>query len=152
MKPQDDDIIKDIRHLQETMERLLSDFSRLHTPLLLSKESVWRPLTDVYETDKEYVIRMEIAGMDPDDFNVTLHRRVLTIKGIRRDPTTQGGKHFHKMEISVGPFECNVEIPSSVQISSLEAHYENGYLLVKIDKGVRGFKGAERVIPVERGT
>ena len=72
MRARDDDFIRDIRHLQETMERLLSDFSRLRMPLLLSKESVWHPLTDVYETDKEFVIRMEIPGMDPADFNVTL--------------------------------------------------------------------------------
>jgi HSP20 family protein len=152
MHPEDDDIIRDIRHLQETMERLLSDFSRLHTPLLLGKQSVWRPLTDVYETDKEYVIRMEIAGMDPEDFNVTLHNRVFTIKGVRRDPTRTGQRHFHKMEISVGPFERNVEIPSSIRISSMEAHYENGYLLIRIGKGVRRFRGGERIIPVERGS
>jgi HSP20 family protein len=151
MHPQDDDIIRDIRHLQETMERLLSDFSRLHTPLLLGKESVWRPLTDVYETDKEYVIRMEIAGMHPDDFNVTLDNRVFTIKGVRRDPPTEGQRHFHKMEISAGPFERNVEIPPNIRISSMEAHYENGYLLIRIRKGARRFKGGERIIPVERG-
>ena len=151
MHPQDDDIIKDIRHLQETMERLLSDFSRLNTPLLLSKESVWRPLTDVYETDKEYVIRMEIAGMDPDDFNVTLHRRILTIKGVRRDPTTQGGKHFHKMEISVGAFERNIEVPHHIGISSVGAQYENGFLVVRMAKGVSRVKGRERIVPVDKG-
>jgi HSP20 family protein len=152
MNPNDDDIIRDIKHLQETMERLLSDFSRLHTPLLLGKRSVWRPQTDVFETEKEYVIRMEIAGMDPADFGVTLHKRMLTIKGIRRDPTPPGRKHFHKMEISVGPFERNVEIPPSIRISSLEAHYERGYLLVKIAKGEKGSRETERVIPVERGS
>lgn len=152
MNPDDDEIIRDIRHLQETMERLLSDFSRLHTPLLLAKESVWRPQTDVYETEKEYVIRMDIAGMEPGDFAVTLHRRMLTIKGARRDPTPPGQKHFHKMEISVGPFERNVEIPPSIRISSLEAHYERGYLLVKIVKGERQGRESETVIPVERGS
>jgi len=151
MHPQDDDIVRDIRHLQETMERLLSDFSRLHTPLLLGKESVWRPLTDVYETEKEYVIRMEIAGMDPDHFSVTLHNRVFRIKGVRRDPPPAGQRHFHKMEISVGPFECNVEVPPNVRISSMDAHYENGYLLIRISKGTDKLKGGERTIPVERG-
>jgi HSP20 family protein len=151
MLPQDGDIIRDIRHLQETMERLLSDFSRLHTPLVLGKESVWRPLTDVYETEKNYVIRMEIAGVDPGDFSVTLHGRILTMKGVRRDPTPGGKKHFHKMEISVGPFERNVEIPANIRIASLEAHYENGYLLIRISKGPRRLDNREMEIPVERG-
>jgi HSP20 family protein len=150
MRPQDDDFIRDIRHLQETMERLLSDFSRLHTPLLLGKESVWRPLTDVYETDKEYVIRMEIAGMEAGDFSVTMENRVFTIKGVRRDPPPAGRRHFHKMEISVGPFERNVELPPNIRISSVEARYESGYLLIRITKGADRLKGGERIIPVER--
>lgn len=152
MDPEHDDIIKDIRHLQETMERLLLDFSRLHTPLLIGKESLWRPLTDVYETDKEYVIRMEIAGATPNDFSVRLHDRVLTIRGMRRDPTPGGRKHFHKMEISVGPFERNLEIPPGIRVSSMQAHYENGYLLIRISKGVSRLRSGERIIPVERGS
>lgn len=147
----EDSIMSEIRHLQETMEKLLSDFSRLGTPLLLAKESVWRPLTDVYETDKEYVIRMDIAGMEPKDFSITLSERILTIRGVRRDPTPPGRKHFHKMEISVGPFERNIELPPSVRISAIEANYENGYLLIRIQKGAGKQRSSVRIVPVERG-
>ncbi len=146
-----DDIIRDIRHIQETMERLLQDFSRFHIPLLLGKESVWRPLTDVYETDSHYVVRMEIAGMNPADFRIILRNRVLTIRGTRPDPTPPARKHFHKMEISLGPFERNVEIPRDIRIASIEARYENGFLLVTIEKGEEQAKSGERIIPVERG-
>jgi len=151
MAPHDDEIMKDIRYLQETMERLLSDFSGLKTPLVLGKESLWRPLTDVYETDKELVIRMDVAGVDPRDFELMVRGRVLTIRGVRRDPAPAARKHFHKMEISVGPFERNIDIPSRVQIASLEAHYDNGYLLVRIVKGARRVQARERIISVERG-
>lgn len=147
----EDDIMSEIRHLQETMEKLLSDFSGLRTPLLLAKESVWRPLTDVYETDKEHVIRMDIAGMEPKDFSITLSERILTIRGIRRDPTPPGGKHFHKMEISVGPFERNIELPPALRIAAIEANYENGYLLIRILKGGGKHKSGVRVVPVQRG-
>jgi HSP20 family protein len=151
MAPRSKDIIDDIRHLQETMERLLSDFSRLRTPLLLSKDYVWRPLTDVYETDTEFVIRMDVAGMNPDEFEVTLHGRMLTIRGVRRDPVRAGQKHFHKMEINLGPFERNIEIPHTVAVSSVGAHYENGYLVVRIGKRGGRIRGRERIVPVERG-
>jgi HSP20 family protein len=151
MCPDDDAIMKDIRYLQETMERLLSDFSRSRMPLVLGKESVWRPLTDVYETDRELVIRMDVAGMDSRDFDLALRGRVLTIRGARRDPTPSGKKHFHKMEISLGPFERNIEIPSHIQVSSLEAHYDKGYLLVRVAKGAKRVSRRERIISVERG-
>lgn len=151
MRSGDDDMMKDIQYLQETVERLLADFSRLRTPLLLGKASVWRPLTDVYETDKEFVVRMDVAGIDPRDFDIALRGRLLTIRGVRRDPTPSARKHFHKMEISLGPFERNVAIPSHVQMSAMEADYEDGYLVVRMTKGVRRPSPKERMISVHRG-
>jgi HSP20 family protein len=145
----EDGIIRDIRHLQENLERLLSDFSRLSTPALLGARSLWRPLTDVYETDRELVVRVEIAGMDAADMEVILKDRVLTIRGVRRDPTPTGNKHFHKMEISVGPFERTVVIPPNLNITGAEAHYENGYLVVRVDKGLKRSRVKRRNIPVE---
>lgn len=152
MCARDDEFIRDIRHLQETMERLLSDFSRLRMPLLLGKESVWRPLTDVYETGNEFVIRMEVPGMDPGDFKVTLEDHMLIIRGIRRDPTSPGKKQFHEMEITLGPFERNIGIPRDFHIASMEARYENGFLIIRVAKGARELRSGERIIPVERGT
>lgn len=151
MAPRDEDIVDDIRHLQETMERLLSDFSRLRTPLLLGKEYVWRPLTDVYETESEFVIRMDVAGMDPNDIEVSLHGRILNIRGVRRDPVRGGHKHYHKMEINLGAFERNIEVPHHIGISSVGAQYENGFLVVKLAKGVSRVRGRERIVPVDRG-
>ena len=151
MCPSDDEIMKDIRYLQDTVERLLADFSRLRTPLLLGDVSVWRPLTDVYETEKELVVRVDVAGMDSRDFDIVLRGRVLTIRGVRRDPAGSGKKHFHKMEISLGQFERNIAIPAGVQLSSMEAHYDNGYLVVRLGKGARQIPQRERMISVERG-
>ena len=134
------------------MERLLSYFSQLRMPLLLSKESLWRPLTDVFETEKQLVIRMEIPGMEAEDFDVALEGHMLIIRGMRRDTTPAGKRHFHKMEITLGPFERNIEIPPDFRIASMEAGYENGFLVVRVAKGARELKPGERIIPVERGT
>jgi HSP20 family protein len=152
MGARDHDLMRDIRHLQETMEQLLSDFSRLRMPLLLSKESVWRPLTDVYETDRELVIRMEIPGMKAEDFRVTLEGHMVILRGVRKDPIPTGRKHFHKMEITLGPFERNIEIPPDFHIASVEANYENGFLIIRVGKGAEDVAVRERIIPVERGT
>lgn len=151
MRTHDEDLMINIRHLQETMEQLLKDFSRLRMPLLLSKESVWRPLTDVYETEREFVVRMEIPGMQADDFRVTLEDHMLIIRGTRRDPTPAVRKRFHKMEITLGPFERSIEVPSGFHISSMAANYENGFLIIRMTKGARELAAGERIIPVERG-
>jgi HSP20 family protein len=151
MRAHDHDLIRDIRHLQETMEQLLSDFSRLRMPLMLGKESVWRPRTDVYETNREMVVRMEIPGMRAQDFSVTLDGHMLILRGVRTDPTPSGKKHFHKMEITLGPFERNIEIPLDFHISSVEATYKNGFLIVRVGRGAEDTTTGERIVPVERG-
>jgi HSP20 family protein len=151
MRARDDEFMRDIRHLQETMEQLLSDFSRLRMPLLLSKESVWRPLTDVYESESELVVRMEIPGVEAEDLKVTLEDHMLIIRGIRRDPTPRGKKHFHKMEIILGPFERNIEIPADFNIGPTEACYANGFLTVRMARGTTDLEAGDTIIPVERG-
>ena len=49
-------------------------------------EAVWRPPTDVYETDDSVVVVVEIAGLGEGDYTVTLNGRTLLISGERRDP------------------------------------------------------------------
>ena len=139
MHPQDDDIIRDIRHLQETMERLLSDFSRLHTPLLLGKESVWRPLTDVYETGTSAVVKLEIAGVDKADIDIAFANRILTVTGTRRDPAEK--LTYQQMEIKYGDFRTDVFLPWTVKENDIEANYEDGFLMIVLPKS----KGTRRV-------
>jgi HSP20 family protein len=94
---------------------------------------------------------MDVAGINPRDFDISLRGRVLTIRGIRRDPSPAAGKHFHKMEISLGPFERNVAVPAGVQASAMDAQYEEGYLVVTVTKGVKRALPKGRMISVQRG-
>ena len=73
---------------------------------------LWRPPTDMYETEEAIVIRVEIAGMREQDFNVALEDRTLTIRGIRSD--TSERRAFHQMEIPFGEFSTEVELPAPI--------------------------------------
>jgi len=59
----------------------------LHAVSWHVRSSVWSPPTDIYETEKAYVIRLEIAGMREDDFEVVLENNTLLISGTRPDYT-----------------------------------------------------------------
>src|ERR1051326_4948870 len=70
----------------------------------------WKPRTDVYETDDELIVHMDIAGMQAEDFSVELDEGILRVAGER--PTRQQGKrHYHAMEVQVGPFERRFRLP-----------------------------------------
>jgi HSP20 family protein len=93
----------------------------------------WKPPTDVYETDEAVVVHMDIAGMHAGDFNVSLAEGILTISG-ERLPRREGKRHYHAMEIQIGPFERRLRIPAPVDPDSVHASYEAGFLEVRLRK------------------
>jgi len=101
---------------------------------LTTKPHAWRPPTDLIETDDEYVVRMEIAGMNVDDFSINLLNNVLTILGTRWESYPDCA--FHQMEIPSGDFTSSVEIPSPIDESAISAVYENGFLHITLPKAI----------------
>lgn len=94
----------------------------------MSHPHIWRPPTDIYATDNAYVVLVEIAGMRGKDFSVTFDRRHLVIKGIRSDTSVR--KAYHQMEIAYGEFEAEVMIPGAIDVDSIEATYNDGFLRI----------------------
>jgi HSP20 family protein len=100
---------------------------------------IWRPPTDVFETSDSIVVKVEVAGMAEDDFVITFSERRLIIAGIRRDPSAKLG--YHQMEIPYGEFRTDVYVSEAVDVDSIEASYESGFLLVTLPK-----TGAHRIV------
>ena len=99
---------------------------------LVRKSHVWRPPTDVLETETTYNVVVEIAGMRGAEFSVTFDQRVLTIQGARTD--TNPRKAYHQMEIDYGEFATEVEVSNPVDASGIEATYSDGFLRVVLPK------------------
>ncbi len=96
------------------------------------RASVWSPPTDMYETEDNFVVRVEIAGMREEDFEVAVENNILMISGNRTDLNERRG--YHQMEIRFGKFEIAVEIPVPVEIESAVAEYKDGFLLILLPK------------------
>ena len=112
-------------------EMLFMDTGTFHWHLSV-RSHAWRPPTDVFEVEEAIVVRVEIAGMEEDDFQIELDGRYLSIKGIRPDPSER--RAYHQMEIRVGEFSIEVELPSAVVANEVEAVYNNGFLRVVLPK------------------
>ncbi|MCP4571984.1 MAG: Hsp20/alpha crystallin family protein [bacterium] len=111
-------------------------------------ELCWRPPTDAYETAEQFVVQMDLAGLDPAGIEVLADAESLVVKGVRRDISVPGKKHFHEMEISVGPFTRRVKLPVAVAPASARAVYRNGFLYVTFEKGAGG-NGPGRQIAID---
>ena len=100
--------------------------------LAARQHKVWRPPTDVYETDDCVVVKVEIAGMEDEDFQLSLDGKRLIIGGIRRDPASKLG--YQQMEILYGHFETDVHLARAINEEEIEATYRNGFLVVHLPK------------------
>ena len=94
--------------------------------------STWRPPTDVYETEENCVIKLEIAGMRDEDFEVAFENNILMISGSRPDVNER--RAYHQMEIRFGKFEVAMEIPVKINIEKATAGYQDGFLVIVLPK------------------
>ncbi len=111
---------------------------------VLSRERGWRPPTDVYETDDEIVVKVEIPGMSQEEFDISFQDRRLVIAGHRRDTCDKLG--YHNMEIRYGAFRTEVRVGWPVDQGAISAEYEGGFLYVSLPKDVERHQIAIRVL------
>jgi HSP20 family protein len=96
------------------------------------RTGAWSPPTDVYETVSEYVVRVEIAGMKEEQFEIFMEDNVLFVRGNRSDIPER--RAYQQMEIRFGKFETAVGIPGAIDLDSARADYAEGFLTVVLPK------------------
>lgn len=96
------------------------------------RAGVWSPPTDVYETENDYVVRVEIAGMREEDFEITIDDKFLLISGTRPDVPER--RAYQQMEIRFGKFETAVGLPGPMDLDESHADYTEGFLTVTMPK------------------
>ncbi len=126
-----DEFERAFERFESQMERLLQDILTRQR-WILRYRNAWRPPTDVYETDEAVVVRVEIAGLKPEDVMVALHDRWLVISGYRHDPTPKVA--YHQLEIHYGEFHVEVYLPWALDADGAQAVYRDGFLVVTLPK------------------
>jgi len=118
----------------EELDFIFSAFYKSHRPVLMPSDRGWRPLTDVYETEEEVVIIVDIAGITVNDVKLTLQGRTLIIRGIRRERFSDERRHYHKMEIDFGPFQVKLDLPARIDPERATNRYAQGFLEIRFPK------------------
>jgi len=99
-----------------------------HTTGWQVRSTIWNPPTDVYETEDNLTIRVEVAGMRDEDFEVALEKNLLMIAGNRPDQSER--RAYHQMEIMYGKFEIAIQLPVDIDIETAHAEYKDGFLTI----------------------
>ena len=133
------DWLTQIDLVQREMDRLLDHIAGSKPPQVRFSPSAWEPAIDVYETDEQVVVTVELAGVKESDMEIMVADNVFTICGERKKTLPASVKRaYYRMEITSGPFRRSITLPAAVDISSSKASYEDGLVEVILPKAKKG--------------
>jgi HSP20 family protein len=111
-------------------------FSKTKVSFTKDHEMHWVPNTDVYVTDGAIIIKVELAGMQRENLELTIDGPRLRISGQRPDGCRPSQCKFLVMEINYGAFESVIELPEGYDLTRAKAAYQNGFLRVDVPVSV----------------
>jgi HSP20 family protein len=116
------------------MARSIERYLRMmpKTSGLRCSENFWYPAADVYKTAGGWVVKVELAGVTPDELTVEISGDTLRVSGTRRDETMTGTVSYHQLEITYSRFEKTIRFPCPVEGARVERHYRDGLLILYI--------------------
>lgn len=104
-------------------------------PEWIDEESVEGQLAvDVYEEGDTIVVRSTIAGVEPDDIDVSIVNDMLTLRGERKHDREVAGREYFFQECYWGAFSRSIILPVEVDIKKIDATIKNGILTVVLPK------------------
>src|SRR5918997_4656746 len=128
------DPFRDLRTLQDEVNRLFSsNVSRSFADEGIAR-GAWLPSVDIYENKDQIVLEAELPGMSREDFELTVENNVLTLRGERRFEKKDETDNYHRVERAYGTFTRSFTLPQTVSGDGATAEYNNGVLRVVLHK------------------
>lgn len=93
---------------------------------------------DVYQTPEDIVIKTMVAGVRPEDLDISITRDMVTVKGTRESSNEATDDNFFFKELYWGTFTRTIVLPQEIEVEGAEAVEKHGLLIIrlpKIDKG-----------------
>jgi len=89
---------------------------------------------DVYQTPDDIIIKTIVAGVRPEDLDVSITRDMVTIRGSRQESSEiNDGDYFHR-ELYWGSFSRNILLPQEIDVDASEASEKHGLLTLRLPK------------------
>jgi HSP20 family protein len=123
------------RMFTRKVNRLFDDPFALLAPTFDEETlTTWAPLCDIYETDKEIVIKAELPELKKEDVTVSLEANVLTIRGERKFEEENKRENYHRIERRYGEFMRSFTLPLYIEPEKINAEFKEGVLRVTLPK------------------
>jgi HSP20 family protein len=98
------------------------------------ESNVWAPRLDISETDKAFVVKADLPGVDPKDVEINIRDGVLTVQGEKKEQKEEKHKNYHRIERFFGEFYRSIPLPTGVDEANVQATSAKGVLTLTIPK------------------
>lgn len=89
---------------------------------------------DVYEEGDTIIVKSTVAGVEPEDIDVSIVNDMLTVRGKRKEERTSRGREYFFQECFWGSFSRSIILPVDVDVKRIDATIKNGILTVILPK------------------
>lgn len=93
---------------------------------------LWCPAADVYRTHDGWIVKVDLAGIQPADVEIRISGPLLSINGLRRDSFCGEGISHYQLEITYSRFEKTIQFPRSIEKASVMRDYRDGLLILRL--------------------
>lgn len=128
------DPFRDLVALQERMNRLFDESLRTRSGEEEISTGAWMPPVDIYETDSDLVLKVEVPEIDRKDIEIKLENGILNLRGQRKLQKEIKEDQYHRIERAYGVFSRSFTLPSAVDPEKVNASYKDGVLTIRIGK------------------
>jgi len=105
---------------------------------------LWCPAADVYRSRDGWIVKVDLAGVQPQDVEVIIDGDLLRISGSRRDGTCGEGVSHYQLEITYSRFEKMIKFPRSIEHAAVEGDYHDGLLILHLREEQEQARAARR--------
>ncbi|WP_322815734.1 Hsp20/alpha crystallin family protein [Chloroflexus sp.] len=122
---------------------------RTRLPYVQFDTRPWTPPLNVFETDREMILVIELAGVDPATLQIEAYPELVRIAGARQLTLPTGLRRLHRMEIAAGVFQIEVPFERLIDPEQTSARSVHGLLEIRLPFAGRALR--QVVIPVLEG-
>jgi len=105
------------------------------TPLAeFAAPKAWAPSVDVEETEKEFIVKADLPGVEPKDVEVAFEDGSLILRGHKKEEHEEKGKNFRRVERFEGEFYRELPMPAGVEADKVSATCAKGVVTITVPK------------------
>jgi HSP20 family protein len=94
----------------------------------------WAPLVDINEDEQEYLIKVELPGIEKEQVKITVENGILLVAGERKIEHEEKNRKFHRVERSYGSFLRSFSLPDDADGTKIKAEFKSGVLKIHLPK------------------